>query len=154
MTAQQDRQKCENGCGRRARTEWLPMCATTASGCGNRPGRRSATCTRTEWRNGDRVAVGAHGEKPESSGEAHMPLVRSFILSKKKGRECLGKTAFIASEIPFALKSTCKDKPPKELRWHNKGEKMQHIISGVAHCHAIIFVKKQSRRMGAHARWR
>ncbi len=50
----------------RARQAWPPTCATTASGCATAPGSALGTLyPRLQRRDGDRLAVGAHGEVPQ-----------------------------------------------------------------------------------------
>lgn len=85
-------------------------------------------------------------QSPNPAVNAHVPLVRSFILSKKKGRECWAKPIIEGDTVRFEV---TKGKPPKGMNGTVVRTGATDIISGEPIPFEYIREEGKAGRMGA-----
>jgi putative DNA methylase len=84
-------------------------------------------------------------QSPNPAVNAHVPLVRSFILSKKKGRECWAKPIVEGKSVYFEV---TKGIPPKDKDGTYDRNGGVCVISGVPISREYLYQEGQAGRFG------
>ena len=84
-------------------------------------------------------------KSPNPAVNAHVPLVRSFILSKKKGREYWAKPVIEGQTVRFEV---TKGKPPKDNEGSYNRNGGTCVISGVPISRDYLYQEGQAGRFG------